>query len=336
MVTKEVPVTQIVTEEIEVEEEYPETVTTMGSSEGECLWIDEQAVEEYAKQGYSFTGNKRMSYCPPEWIADKQGGGILILDDWNRADIRFIQAVMELVDRQEYISWKLPKDWHIVLTANPENGDYLVNSIDTAQRTRFISVNLKYDIDVWARWAEKAGIDGRCINFMLMHPELVTEKVNARSITNFFNSISSIEDFDQTLPMIQMIGEGSVGPEFSTMFTMFINNRLDKMVTPKDILLHDNEAYIIGELRNTVGRGNDYRADIASIMATRLINYSITYSEKNSITKIITDRLVRLVTDKETFANDLKYHIVKKLLNGNKRAFQPLTANPDVMVMATK
>ena len=146
----------------------------------------------------------------------------------------------------------------------------------------------------------------------------------------------SIEDFDQTLPMIQMIGEGSVGPEFSTMFTMFINNRLDKMVTPKDILLHDNEAYIIGELRNTVGRGNDYRADIASIMATRLINYSITYSEKNSITKIITDRLVRLVTDKETFANDLKYHIVKKLLNGNKRAFQPLTANPDVMVMATK
>ena len=64
------------------------------------VWIDENAVTEYTKQGYSFTGKKRMSYCPPEWIADKTKGGILILDDWNRADIRFIQAVMELVDRQ--------------------------------------------------------------------------------------------------------------------------------------------------------------------------------------------------------------------------------------------
>jgi hypothetical protein len=42
-------------------------------------------VNEYVKRGYDFTGNKRMSYCPPEWIADKQGGGFLILDDWNRA-----------------------------------------------------------------------------------------------------------------------------------------------------------------------------------------------------------------------------------------------------------
>jgi MoxR-like ATPase len=59
-------------------------------------WIDEHAVEEFSRQGYKFTGQKRMSYCPPEWIADKTGGGILLLDDWNRSDQRFIQAVMEL------------------------------------------------------------------------------------------------------------------------------------------------------------------------------------------------------------------------------------------------
>ena len=58
----------------------------------------------------------------------------MLLDDWNRADIRFIQAVMELIDRQQYISWTLPKDWHIILTANPDTGDYLVNSIDNAQK----------------------------------------------------------------------------------------------------------------------------------------------------------------------------------------------------------
>jgi MoxR-like ATPase len=55
-------------------------------AETKLEWIDETAVDEYSKQGYKFTGQKRMSYCPPEWIADKKGGGILILDDWNRAD----------------------------------------------------------------------------------------------------------------------------------------------------------------------------------------------------------------------------------------------------------
>lgn len=250
--------------------------------------------------------------------------------------IRFIQAVMELVDRQEYISWKLPKDWHIVLTANPDSGDYLVNTIDTAQRTRFISVNLKYDVEVWAKWAEMAQIDTRCINFMLMHPELVSDKVNARSITNFFNSISSIPKFEDQLPLIQMIGEGSVGPEFSSLFTNFINNKLDKMLSPKDILLHDNEAYIMGELRSTIGRDDDYRADIASIMATRVINYSLFHAEKVGITQKEIDRMVRLVTDEETFANDIKYHIVKKVLNGNKQKFQKMMTNPEVVKMAMK
>jgi len=173
-------------------------------------WVDELAVAEYLKSGWKMTGQNRMSYCAPEWIAGKKKGGILLLDDWNRADIRFIQAVMELVDRQTYISWTLPEDWHIILTANPDNGDYMVNSVDSAQKTRYITANLKFDVDVWARWAEAEGIDSRCINFLLMHPELVTQETNARSISTFFNAISSFEKFDENLPLIQMIGEGSV------------------------------------------------------------------------------------------------------------------------------
>lgn len=308
---------------------------SLGTDSIDCLWIDEHAIAEYTKQGYSFTGEKRMSYCPPEWIADKQGGGILLLDDWNRADLRFLQAVMELVDRQEYISWKLPAGWNIFLSANPDNGDYLVNTIDVAQKTRFISANLKFDIDCWARWAEKQGIDGRCINFLLLHPELVTQKCNSRSITNFFNSISSFEKFEDNLPMIQLIGEGSVGPEFSTMFTLFINNKLDKLVSPKEMLTNPNWPHIKGELRSCVGVDNNYRSDIASILSTRLINYSLVYAEKHAIGKDLTDRLIAITTE-EILANDLKYYIIKGILNGNKARFQGIMLNQEVVKMAIK
>ena len=299
------------------------------------LWVDELAVQEYLKNGYKMTGKNRMSYCAPEWIADAKAGGILLLDDWNRADTRFIQAVMELIDRQSYISWTLPKDWHIILTANPDNGDYMVNSVDSAQKTRYVTANLKFDVNVWAQWAEGAGIDTRCINFLLLHPELVTQETNARSITTFFNSISSFDSFENNLSLIQMIGEGSVGDAFASMFTTFINNKLDKLVTPKDLLTHDSESYILGELRSCIGKDDNYRADIASTLATRLGNYAIVYSNENKIVQKITDRLKALCTE-DYFTNDLKYLIVRTIFNGNKKKFNKLMMVPEIIQMTMK
>jgi len=295
----------------------------------EKTWVDEHAFEEYMKLGYSSTGQNRMSYCPPEWIANKEKGGILLLDDWNRADVRFIQAIMELIDRQQYVSWSLPKDWHIILTANPDNGDYLVNSIDNAQKTRFISVNLKFDIDCWGKWAEENDIDGRCINFLLMNPELVTTDVNSRSVSMFFNSISSIKSFDDTLPLIQMIGEGSVGPEFSSLFTMFINNKLDKMISPENIFKQD-EKYVMTTLKSLVGKDSKYRADIASTLSTRVVNYLDLYAKNNPVEKDTINRISKLVTE-EIFTTDICYNMVKSIYNNNMNKFKTMIMDKELV-----
>jgi len=297
-------------------------------------WVDENSVEDYRKKGFESTGLNRMSYCPPEWISGKTNGGILLLDDWNRADMRFIQAVMELIDRQQYISWKLPKDWHIILTANPDNGDYLVNSIDNAQKTRFISVNLKFDLKCWGKWAEQSKLDGRCINFMLMHPELVTKEVNSRSVSMFFNSISSLKSFEESLPLIQMIGEGSVGSEFSTLFTMFINNKLDKMISPENIMTQD-EQYVLNTLKGLVGKDKEYRADIAATLGTRVANYLEFYAKDNAVEKPLIERISKIVTEK-IFATDVSYNMVKSIYNSNPGKFKLMMLNKDLVKYITK
>jgi hypothetical protein len=297
-------------------------------------WVDENSVEDYRKKGFESTGLNRMSYCPPEWISGKTNGGILLLDDWNRADMRFIQAVMELIDRQQYISWKLPKDWHIILTSNPDNGDYLVNSIDNAQKTRFISVNLKFDLKCWGKWAEENKLDGRCINFLLMHPELVTKEINSRSVSMFFNSISSIKTFEDQLPLIQMIGEGSVGSEFSTLFTMFINNKLDKMISPENILSQD-EQYVMNTLKSLVGKDKEYRADIASTLGTRVSNYLEFFSKENTVEKSLIERISKIVTEK-IFATDVCYNMVKSIYNSNPSKFKLMMLNKELVKYITK
>jgi len=287
----------------------------------------------YIQAKYRPSGRKRMTHAAPEWIEGKGEGGILILDDYTRADQRFLQACMELIDRQKYYSWSLPKDWHIILTTNPDNGEYLVNSIDSAQKTRFITANLEFDIQCWARWAEENTIDSRCINFLLLHPELVTKDTNARSITTFFNSISSFETFESNLPMIQMIGEGSVGPEFTTMFNMFINNKLDKLITPIKVLTEKDWPSIKGQLMKAVNEFGSYRADIASIMTTRILNTALTYAKDNTINQSFIDRVKELINDQDIFTNDLKYYLIRGIVNGNKNKFQKLLLDPKIVEM---
>ena len=314
---------------------FPVKEFKIQNKEGKSTWIMEAQVDAAMKKGYKVV-EKRMAHAAPEWIQGRTEGGFLVLDDYTRADHRFMQATMEILDRQEYISWSLPKNWHVILTTNPDNGEYQVTSLDDAQKTRFISTEVKFDSNVWARWAEKVNIDGRCINFLLMNPEIVTQKVNPRSITTFFNSISSIQKFEDELPLINMIGDGSIGEEPSALFAMFINNKLDKIISPEQILTYDDWNYVKGSLTGCIGKDDDFRADISSIISTRIINFALITADKGSVPQKMIDRIISLVTDCDSFTDDLRYYIVKEILNGNKAKFSKLMLNQKVVKMTVK
>ena len=313
---------------------FPVKEFQVKNNEGKSLWITEQEIDTANKKGYKVV-DKRMSHAAPEWIQGRGEGGFLVLDDYTRADHRFMQACMELIDKQEYVSWRLPRNWHVILTTNPDNGDYNVTSLDNAQKTRFISVETKFDANVWARWAENMRIDGRCINFLLMHPEVITQEINPRSITTFFNSISSIKDFSNQLPLIQMVGEGSIGAEAASLFVMFINNQLDKILTPQELIQKD-EKELLEALDNCVGVNDTYRADIASVLATRLINYCLRTASEGHVPEAMINRLIKFTTKFNTFTEDLKYYIVKELLGGNKVKFAKMMLDQNVLQMSTK
>ena len=314
---------------------FPVKEFKIQNKEGKTTWIMETQIDAAMKKGYKVV-EKRMAHAAPEWIQGRTEGGFLVLDDYTRADHRFMQATMEILDRQEYISWSLPKNWHVILTTNPDNGEYQVTSLDDAQKTRFISTEVKFDANVWARWAEKVNIDGRCINFLLMNPEIVTQKVNPRSITTFFNSISSIQKFEDELPLINMIGDGSIGEEPSALFAMFINNKLDKIISPEQILTNDDWNYVKGSLTGCIGKDDDFRADISSIISTRIINFALITADKGSVPQKMIDRIISLVTDCDSFTDDLRYYIVKEILNGNKAKFSKLMLNQKVVKMTVK
>lgn len=301
--------------------------------ESNTKWVPENMLPLYAKAKWAPTSKSRMSYAQPQWIAGRTKPMILFLDDFSRANHMFMQAIMELCDRQQFVSWGLPEGSTIVLSSNPDSGQYNVTTLDTAQLSRMINVTMKFDINVWSKWAEAAGLDSRAINFMLMNPEVITERYNARSFVTFFNSISTIQKFEDELGMIQMLGEGSIGSEASTLFTAFINNKLDKLPGPEFILTHENEANVLKTLDDCVNGTGSYRADISSVLATRIINYGATLADKGVISNDVIKRLIKLTTDSDAFNDDLKYYIVKELIAVHKVKYSKLLNNPQVANM---
>jgi hypothetical protein len=286
-------------------------------------WVDEKVMESFTAQGFRANGQSRMSYSKPAWIAGKGENGVLILDDYTRAAPRFMQAVMEIIDKQRYISWSLPKGWTILLTENPDDGTYNVTDIDAAAKSRYITFDMKWEPEVWAEWAEQNKIDQRAINFTLLHgKEIVKDErpeVNPRSLVKFYNSLRTIKDYDKSLALIQNIGEGAVGPEVTTMFTSFIHNKLDKMISPSEILDTDVSFDTVkGKIKELIKEGQAYRADLAYVLTTRLINHMLFNVKNNEITSNFITRIKDLVVS-NCLGSDLKFVLAKKVINSNNK-----------------
>jgi hypothetical protein len=209
--------------------------------------------------------------------------------------------------------------------------------MDAAQRTRFISFNLDFNLDVWARWAEGEGLNDKIINFCLFYPELFKDPsksgITPRTIEMFAKAISSIDDFSkpENLVMINTLAEGCFESEenvFGRFFTMFINNKLDRLINSKDILL-DEWNSVSPRLRHCIYDGDKYRADISSVLTIRFLNYIDIYikQEKGNTdsSKIIMERILQLVnSDKVLLSEDLIFKMVNVLVGKYPQRFNKL------------
>ncbi len=295
----------------------------------DCQWIAPELIDSYVKAGYHLTPETKMSYALPEWYKniDPEKGLILLLDDASRALPNIIQACYELIYKQEMWSFKLPRNTTILLTTNPNNGDYNVNDVDEAGQSRMVNFNVKFDIESWAEWAEQNQLENRVINFLLSyHHELMDGKdththiMNARSYTMFGNIIGGIKDWSssENLATILQIASGCFNDEdniVGSLFTTFIANKLDRLISPQDMLLGDWKK-VSKQIENCVYDDDGKpKPAVASILQTRLLNYTDYYFAKQSgKTDVVIDRLLEIIhAPKMLFDEDIIFNLIKTL-----------------------
>ena len=233
---------------------------------------DLHGMPEVVDPNKDIIGDEYTVYSPPQWVPTKDGPGILLLDDLNRADDRILRGCMQLLQNFELFSWHLPNKWQIVATANPEGGDYSVTPMDDAMLTRMLHVSLIFDAKAWAEWASKAGVDQRGIAFVLTYPELVTGKrTTARSLTQFFGQIKNIEDLGNNLQLVSALASSALDEITAITFISFIQDGLTQLIGPEEILESKDFKKVETRINQlSKGDGDGKRVDRISTICTRI------------------------------------------------------------------
>lgn len=296
---------------------------------------------------YRQTGVSKMYYAKPAWVPDYDPNGtIVIMDDYVRANPQLLQACMEFILTQKYTSWSLPKKTTIFLTNNPDNGSFNVNSLDIAQRSRFLNYGVAFDVNAWAEWAERAKVDSRCINFVMQnHEALFNEDAegniicNPRSFVMFARMIQGVNDWDsdEGRSFINMIASGCFFDEndrFAKMFDLFIKAKMHLIITPEKMLKgawNDVKAELEALLYDN--GGNRFRPEIASLLEKRFANYVNAWLESDSKTpvKTVVDRLLQLRRNNKTlFTEDHFYHMIKSITSQHKNQTRMILMEPEL------
>lgn len=219
-------------------------------------------------------------YVMPDWAKEmhRQGPeGILLMDDFNRADGRIIRGIMQLLQDRRMVSWALPDRWQIFLTANPDGGDYSVTPVDDAVLTRMSHVTLEFDHRAWADWARRNGIDERGIAFVVGYPELIgSSRTTPRSLVNLFSQLARIPSLVEDIDLVDALARSCIDPESADAFIGFIRHSLSDIPTAEDVLgcedFHRQVAPRIARAVAASGPEGTSRADVMAIVIDRVVS----------------------------------------------------------------
>ena len=322
---------------------YPIREHYVCKPDGDCRWITPELIDIYSKSGYEITDQTRMSYSVPKWIQelDPYKPTIVNMDDAGRCSNYISQAIMEIIYKQEFISWKLPKNTTIILTNNPDDGSFNTSSYDEAFKSRMVSFNVKFSGKVWSQWADSQNLDPRAINFLLLYEsELFNRKqghskVNARNYTMFANIIAGLSDWStiENQALILQIASGCFLDDddiVGGLFTQFIANKLDRLIDPEELVLGEWES-VKRKLAHQLYDDDNYRADIANVVTTRFINFSLNWMSNNKTIDPIVNRILEIIdNEKRLLSEDLLFSLVKTITKSYPGKTAKLYLNPKI------
>jgi hypothetical protein len=274
----------------------------------------------------------RTIYATPSWIPQVSTHGekgLLVIDDMNRADGRIINSIMQLLQDGALLGWKLPEQWEIYCTCNPDDGKYDVTGFDGAQMTRMANYTQRFDEKSWLEaWAIPTGIHAVAQNFVMTYPEAIVkgERTNPRSFDKFFRMIrSTLDKVKISGDRMQLGGQNEGGKlakkindyglmnieeESLQVFISFLTSGYGKLPSIEEIL---DPKFDLKKFYGQITDGGSLRVDILTALNTRLVLFLKTEGEAISDDKNVLTGVKRWMKA-EKLPADLRLSILDDVL----------------------
>ena len=308
-------------------------------------------------------GNEMTTYAKPKFFPtsadDCENGGILLIDDFNRADTRILQAIMELLQKYKTVTGEMPAKWTIVASANPDDSDanYSVTTIDDAVMTRLVHCTYNFDIDTFLDWGKqplvnknKQPFDDRKLVLAnnptrtKIHPKISSyfnkfrnmidgKQTSPRTIEMMSNIISLVDDWKQNINIVSRIAYGCLSEISASNFCSYIVENMNILDFKKFVNAKDDKEFnsILVEFGKTLEEEKEQEIAIMNVLLDNYYEYLLTNDKKfktnpkpvENFLKILTSDIIsKDIVDKYArlvIGNENNELVINKLLFNNEK-----------------
>ena len=184
--------------------------------------------------------------------------GILVLEEINRVSSDTVSVLYPLLLDRKINGHILGDKWKIGVTMNPDNMNYLVNSLDDALIDRFITLNIEPDIKDYEEYSKHNNFNKSVICFLKNFPDMllvinkstsILKSPTPRGWTQVQELLNKCTFSPDILPEVI---SGIIGSSATAAFLGFIENYSEKSINPSSLLHNylDVKEDVLDNLKN--------------------------------------------------------------------------------------
>lgn len=196
--------------------------------------------------------HKETVYGEPSWYKTIKNGGILFLDELNRAKPTLQDAIMQLLDIHKFNDFVLPDNCFIVGAMNPNDENYDVNEFDKAIVDRCVIMPAHQNEDGVLQYLIDHEFNEEVIDIVAMSKDVLSLGGNVTTPKKDFTP-RAIRQLDSWMPVIQQVKDevaneivlGCIGP---VGFKQWANKEILKKVPEAPKYFNDPKQYDVENL----------------------------------------------------------------------------------------
>jgi hypothetical protein len=127
-------------------------------------------------RGIPFKSGAKVEWAIPAMLPDESvhgEAGILFIDEITSAPPSVSAAAYQLILDRRLGEYRVPGHWAIVAAGNRQGDRGVTYNMPAPLANRFSHYEVEVNLDDWAAWAYRNGIDERVIGFLRFRPDLL-------------------------------------------------------------------------------------------------------------------------------------------------------------------